>query len=96
MFYLLVESLFEPPARTESPPRLFFGAGGSTFCEKVRGKKEKGEKKRAKGTRRRSCSKRRDYIILSCSYLVVTCERLLFFRENFHSKGAVGESIFNG
>jgi hypothetical protein len=27
---------------------------------------------------------------------VVTCERLLFFRENFHSKGAVGENIFNG
>jgi len=63
-FYLLVESLIEPPARTESLGGLFFGAGGSTFCEKLRRKKEKGEKKRAKGERRRSCSKRRDYISL--------------------------------
>jgi hypothetical protein len=49
----VVESLIEPPARTESPAGLFFGAGGSTFCEKLKRKKEKRGKKRRKGRKRR-------------------------------------------
>ena len=59
---IVVESLIEPPARTESRSGLFFGAGGSTFCEKLKRKKEKRGEKRRKGRKRRRRREKRDYI----------------------------------
>ena len=90
--YLLVESLFLPPAWTVSRARLFFGAGGWIFSQKLqREKREKWEKREEREGKREACEA---YLRLYVYDLKAYLKQLSLFQENFDLEGAFKNIVY--